>query len=102
MNVLKSGYEYDKLGRLTEEVNNGVLYNYTYDENGNIKTKKKTANSVQIIDTFNYSEYSYVVTNSPDDKIYGKTNILQESLNITNDTSYDQYKLKIYKNVNFT
>ena len=48
-------YEYDKLGRLTEEVNNGVLYNYTYDENGNIKTKKKTINNVQSIDTFNYS-----------------------------------------------
>ena len=42
-------------------------------------------------------EYSYVITNSSDDKIYGKTNILQESLNITNNTSYDQYKLKYTK-----
>lgn len=49
-------YKYNKLGMLEEEtLTDGTVTSYTYDENGNIKTKRSILNEVVILD----EEYTY-------------------------------------------
>ena len=68
-------YKYNKLGMLEEEtLTDGTVTSYTYDENGNIKTKRSILNEVVILD----EEYTY--HNVIKDRLMYVTNKLTNSI----------------------